>query len=63
MVKEYEDGVNQELYEDHFTSAGQTVSVISSKVMQQDYLKDDDFKQNNNAKKICLSVIESCITG
>jgi len=39
IVKEYEDGVNRELYKDHFTSAGQTVSVISSKVMQQDYLK------------------------
>ena len=50
-------------YEDHLTSAGQTVSVISSKVMQQGCLEDDDFKQNNNAKKIQLSVIDSCTTG
>lgn len=62
MIKEYEDGIKQELQEDHFTSAGQTISVISSRVTQQDSLEDNDCEQSIT-KKICLSVIDSCTTG
>lgn len=56
-------GIQRELCEDHFTSAGQTVSVIRSAVIGDSLQHDDNDSIQNNAKKICRSSVESCTTG
>lgn len=62
MIKEYEDGIKWDLHEDHFNSAGQTVSVICSKV-KQNTLQDHDDCLQNDAKKFVSQQLNHALVG